>query len=241
MKKFIPAILAISTFISCNKEGGPPVQDPPKLYVCPACVQVPEARPEHDFMSSGVYKGVLAGPGISGTIAIYLHNSGTEKKAVIKLNGKSAELSTSSLANWQPGEKIDTALFTGTWNNQPVEIRFSADTIGTNSQMYIDIPGKKVVPFIFKETSGVVIESFEGDYTGDAEGVFNIAVNGNDVGIIFSGIDIPMVSRLESGKINFTSESGMVLKGNFYDDEAGGTWQNKGTGKSGGWKALRTL
>ncbi len=201
---------------------------------------MPDARPEHDALSSGVYKGVLAGLGASGTIAIYLDNTGTEKKAIIKLNNKAAELTTNSLTNWQPGQKIDTALFTGIWSGQPVEMRFSVDTIGTNSDMTIDIPGKKVVPFIFKETSGVIIESFEGDYTGDAEGVFNIAVNGNDLGIVFSGIDVPMVSRLENGKINFTSESGMVIKGNFYDDEAGGTWENKGTGKTGGWKALRT-
>lgn len=240
MKKLIPIILALGAFLSCNKQGDPPVQETPKLYVCPTCVQVPDARPEHDFKSSGVYKGVLAGLGASGTVAIHLHNTATEKKAIIKLNNKTAELSTNSLTNWQPGQKIDTALFTGTWNNQPVEMRFSADTLGTNSTMYIDIPGKKIIPFIFKETSEVVIESFEGDYTGDAEGVFNIAVNGNDVGIIFSGLDMPMVSRLENGKINFTSESGMEIKGNFYDDEAGGTWHNKGTGKSGGWKALRT-
>lgn len=240
MKKLIPAVFALGAFISCNKESGPPAQETPKLYVCPTCVQVPDARPEHDFMSPGVYKGVLAGLGASGTVAIYLHNTGTEKKAIIKLNNKTAELSTNSLTNWQPGQKIDTALFTGTWNNQPVEMRFSVDTLGTNSTMYMDIPGKKIIPFIFKETSGVVIESFEGDYTGDAEGVFNIAVNGNDLGIIFSGVNMPMVSRLENGKINFTSESGMEIKGNFYDDEAGGTWHNKGTGKSGGWKALRT-
>lgn len=240
MKKLIPAILAIGAFISCNKQSGPPVQETPNLYVCPNCVKVPDARAEHDALSSGVYKGILAGFGSSGTVAIYLDNTGTEKKAIIKLNNKTAELSTSSLTNWQPGQKIDTALFTGTWSGQPVEMRFSVDTIGANSDMYIDIPSKKIIPFIFKETSGVMIESFEGDYTGDAEGVFNIAVNGNDLGIVFSGIDVPMVSRLENGKINYIGENGMIIKGNFYDDEAGGTWENKGTGKSGGWKALRT-
>lgn len=240
MKKLIPAILALGTFISCNKQSGPPVQETPNLYVCPYCVQVSDAKVEHDAISSGVYKGVLAGLGASGTLVIYLDNNGTEKKAVITINKKTAELTTNSLGNWQPGQKIDTALFTGTWSGQPVSMRFSVDTIGTNSIMTIDVPGKQIIPFIFKETSDVVIESFEGDYTGGAEGVFNIAVNGNDVGIIFSGIDIPMVSRLENGKINFTSESGMVIKGNFYDDEAGGTWENKVTGKMGGWKALRT-
>ncbi len=240
MKKLIPAILAVGAFISCNKQNGPPVQEPPKLYVCPTCVQMPEAKQEHDLNSSGVYKGIMTGLGVSGTVAIYLHNTGTEKKATIKLNGKAVELTTNSLGSWQPGEKIDTALYTGTWNSQHVEMRFSVDTNGFNSEVQFDIPGKKLIPFIYKETSEVAIESFEGDYTGDAEGVFNIAVNGNDVGIIFSGIDMPMVSRLENGKINFTSENGMEIKGNFYDDEAGGTWHNKGTGKSGGWKALRT-
>ena len=86
----------------------------------------------------------------------------------------------------------------------------------------------------------MVIECFEGDYTGAAEGVFNMAVNGNDVGIIYSGVDVPMVTRLENGKINFTSENGMEINGNFYDDEAGGKWLNMGMNKSGGWKALRT-
>lgn len=240
MKKLIPAILAIGAFISCNKQSGPPVQETPNLYVCPSCVKVPDARPEHDARSSGVYKGVLAGPGASGYVAIYLENNGTEKKAVITINKKTAELTTNSLGNWQPGQKIDTALFTGTLTGQPVSMRFSADTIGANSIMTIDIPGKQIIPFIFKETSGVVIESFEGDYTGDAEGVFNIAVNGNDVGIIFSGVDMPMVTRLENGKINYVGENGMEIKGNFYDDEAGGTWYDKVTGKWGGWKALRT-
>ncbi|HYC27299.1 MAG TPA: hypothetical protein VEB42_00770, partial [Chitinophagaceae bacterium] len=211
-----------------------------KLWVCPTCVHVPDAKAEHNFKSSGVYKGIMVGLGSSGTIAVNLHNTGTEKKAVIKLNGKSAELTTNSLTSWQPGQAIDTALFTGTWNGQPVEMRFSVDTNGFNSEVQFDIPGKNILPFIYKETSDVAIESFEGDYTGDAEGVFNIAVNGNDITIIFSGIGIPMPSRLEQGKIDFTSEAGMHIKGNFYDDEAGGTWQNNATGKSGGWKALRT-
>lgn len=239
MKKLLPAILAFSAFVSCSKEGGPPRQDV-KLWVCPTCVQVPDARPEHNFKSSGVYKGILVGLGASGTMTITLHNTGTEKTAMMELNGKSAELTTNSLASWQPGQAIDTALFTGTWNGQPVEMRFSVDTNGFNSEVQFDIPGKSILPFIFKESSDVVIESFEGDYTGDAEGVFNIATNGNDIGIIFSGVDVPMLSRLEHGKIDFKSETGMVIKGNFYDDEAGGTWQNLVTGKSGGWKALRT-
>lgn len=240
MKKLIPSILVLCAFVSCKKQGGPPVQETPNLYVCPTCVPVPDARAEHNLKSSGVYKGILAGFGSSGSIAIYLHNTGTEKKAIIKLNGKTAELTTNSLNNWQPGEKIDTALFTGSWSGQPVEMRFSVDTNGFNSQVQLDIPGKKVTSFIYKESSEVVIESFEGDYTGASEGVFNIAVNGNDIGIIFSGMDIPIVSRLENGKINFTSENGMEIKGNFYDDEAGGTWLNKSINKSGGWKALRT-
>lgn len=240
MKKLIPAILALGVFISCNKQDGPPVQETPNLYVCTTCVQVPDARPEHNFMSSGVYKGVLSGLGISGTIAIYLHNTGIEKKAIIKLNNKTVELSTISLDSWMPGQKIDTALFSGTWNGQPIEMRFSADTNGFNSQIQFDIPGKKTTAFIYKETSEVVIECFEGDYTGAAEGVFNMTVSGNDVGIIYSGVDVPMVTRLENGKINFMSENGMEITGNFYDDEAGGKWLNMGMNKSGGWKALRT-
>lgn len=239
MNRILPAILALSIFASCSKEDGPPKQEV-KLWVCPTCTHTPDAKPAHNFKSSGVYKGVVAGLGASGTVAIFLDNTGTEKKAILKLNGKTVELTTASLSAWQPGQAIDTALFTGTWNGQPVEMRFSVDTNGFNSEMTLDIPGKQVLPFIFKESSDVVVEAFEGDYIGDAEGVFNLATNGNDIGIIFSGIGVPMVSRLEGGKIDFTSETGMVIKGNFYDDEAGGTWQNKVTGKSGGWKALRT-
>jgi len=241
MKKLIAALLITSVFASCGKEGAPEPEPTESDYTCPTCTVAPEALPKNDTMSSGVYKGVLVGS--SGTIAVYIHNEGTEKKAELKLDGKSTMLTTTSLDEWTPGEPIDKALFTGMLKGEEVQLVFSVGAHGLDAIADVTVPGHHdLTSFIYKESSNVAIKSFEGDYSGDeGKGVFNLVVNGNDVSIILSGKGAPMQTRVENRLIEFVSENGFLITGKFYNDAVGGSLKNIASGGEGGWKALRTL
>lgn len=238
MKKLFLSLIATSLLASCKKEPDP-VKETPQLYICTTCAQASEAKPQHDLKSSGVYKGVLAGS--TGTLAFYLHNSGTEIKSFITFNNKKIDLTTTALSSWTGGKPIDTAKFTGKLEGKDVEVVFSVSANGRDGVAKVIIPGHVVTATIYKETSTTLLKNFEGDYSGPLSGVFNIAQNGNEFSLIMTGQGGPIQDRLINNEIDFISENGIKITGKFYTDEAGGTWKNLATGQSGGWKALRTL
>lgn len=239
MKNLLFLILITSSLVSCKKEGEP-VKETPKLYVCPTCITTPDAKPEHDGKSSGVYKGVLAGS--SGYFVLFLHNTGSEVKCEVTFDGRTGELTTSDLSSWTPGDSIKKALFTGKVGGNNAELTFSVSANGQDALVDVKIPGHNVTSTVYKESSLVMITAFEGTTNGDIKSPFNFAIDGNDFTIITPGLGGLMQDRINHDrKIDFVNESGIEIRGNFYGDEAGGTWKNFTTGESGGWKALRTL
>lgn len=236
MKKTILIFLAAAVLTSCKKDDDKknPGQE---NYTCATCVTASEAKAEHDHSSAGVYKGVMVGS--TGTIALYLYNAGTEVKALVVFDGKNGELSTSDLASWTPGQAISNALFTGTVNNTLVQAVFSVDANGLNPRVNVAIPGHTVVVALYKETSASMIKNYEGTYTGDRSGIFNISFNADDFVLVTNGGSEPITGTLVNGKIDLNKD-GVTIKGEFSGEQISGTWAD-GNGRKGTWTGKRTL
>lgn len=235
MKKISILLLAAVTFFACSKDDDKKV-DPP---TCATCITTPEAAEQYNQSSAGVYKGVLVGS--SGTIALYLYNTGTTVTALVSFDGQSGTLSTTELSSWSPGQAINNALFTGNINGQAIQAHFSVSADGQNPVVTVDIPGHDVVVAIYKETSTSLIKSFQGTYTGDDNGIFNMVFNGDDFSLISDGGGDPKQSTLVNGKINI-NDGGVEVKGEFQGtDYISGTWEDHNNNKSGTWSGQRTL
>lgn len=227
---FLTVLLA-----SCKKDENKQSNN----YTCTTCVTTPEAKELHNNSSAGVYKGVMVGS--TGTIALYLYNTGTEVKALATFDGKNGTLTTTDLANWAPGQAVSNARFKGTINNQEINAVFSVGANGQNPSVQVNIPGHTVVVAVYKETSSSLIKNFEGTYQGDASGIFNITLNGTNYTLVRDGGVAPANASLINGNIDLTS-NGIVIKGSFNgNDIVEGTWKETSTGKQGTWKGNRTL
>lgn len=238
MKKFALSLLIVAGLISCNKEEDEPnTTPPPEPYKCATCTANPEAKAEYDGSSAGVYKGVLVGS--SGTIALYLYNSGNEVKALVSFDGQNATLTCQSLSSWTPGQPINGAVFTGTFNGQAITATFSVGANGQNPQVQVNIPGHTVTVAVYKETSTALVKNYEGSYTGDDNGTFNMTLHGSEYSIVISNGGI-MVDDLVNGAIDHLTNDNVAVKGSFSGDNVSGTWDDN-KGKKGTWAGKRTL
>lgn len=240
MKKAAFILFMALSFCACKKDKTTTTPTTPTTpaYVCAGCASTPEAKEQYNQSSGGVYKGVIVGS--SGTIALYLFNTGTEVKALVAFDGKNAVLSTTALSSWTPGQAISNALFTGTVNGQQVQALFSVDANGQNPQVQVQIPGHNVVVAVYKETSTTLIKNYEGTYSGDDSGIFNMALSGNDYSIVSDGGGAPFQATLVNGAVDLTHD-GVTIKGTFNKDEITGTWNDTKNNKKGTWTGKRTL
>jgi hypothetical protein len=241
MKTYFLRTLAVVTVISvlftgCKKDED---DDNNNTYTCTACTQSPAALAANDASSAGVYKGALLGS--SGTINIVLLNGGATNTALVSFDGGTATLTTQDLNNWTAGQAITNALFTGQTNTgDSVSAYFSVDANGQNPVVNVLIPGHTVVVDVYKELSTSLVKAFEGTYTGDNSGGFNVILQGNNY-IILSDNGQLTENTLVNGRIEFTSSSGTVVDGVFTDaDNANGTW-TESDGDNGTWEFKRTL
>jgi hypothetical protein len=105
----------------------------------------------------------------------------------------------------------------------------------------VTIPGHTVTVAIYKETSTTLIKNFEGTYTGDDNGIFNMAMSGDELSIVTDGGGAPIQSTLVNGKIDITN-NGVTIKGEFQGtDHVDGTWTDANNSTQGTWTGNRTL
>lgn len=224
---------------ACKKDDEPNPPTPPEPYKCTTCITTPEAKAEYNTSSGGVYKGVIVGS--TGTIALYLHNTGTEVSALVAFDGKNATLTSTALSGWTPGQPITNALFTGTIDGETVQALFSVEANGQNPSVQVMIPGHTVVVAIYKETSTALIRNFEGTYSGGDQGIFNMVIVGDQYSIVSDGGGQPMEATLVNGKVDY-NQNGLEIKGEFNgNDQIDGTWKDNNNVKEGTWTGNRTL
>jgi hypothetical protein len=242
MKKVLFALLMSAGLFACSKDDDNKTTNPTNnntdtTYKCSSCITQAEAKSEHNNSTAGVYKGVLVGS--SGTIAIYLFNTGTEVKALVAFDGKNATLTSTALGSWSPGMPISNAPFTGKIDGKDMSATFSVDSMGKNPRVQVQIPGHDVKVAIYKETSTTVIKNYEGTYTGDRSGTYNLTLNGSDFYIVTNSGD-PFSGTLVNGKVAINKDQ-VEINGEFKGDEVTGTWKDGKKGTQGTWKGKRTL
>lgn len=226
-------ILTLFFFTGCKKGEKQDRSDK-----CTSCVSSPEAQAQLDNSSAGVYKGVITGS--SGTLVFYIGNGNSEIKALITFDGKSAVLTNTSLSDWTPGDAVNAAIFTGTLDGKQIEAKLTVGAGGLNPFVELTIPGHTINVAMFKETSTVLVKSFEGTFDGDEKGTLNIVMAGDEYTVLAKGQVLTRRTKLIDGKIEFTS-SGTTVSGVFIsEDMLRGQWSNK-DGDKGTWEAKRTL
>ncbi len=182
MKKNLSKLFAVSlllsvSIVSCKKDEEKVTPTPtPTPYTCTSCNTTPQAKAANDASSKGIYKGIVIGS--TGTIKFDISNDGSTITAVLMIDGKTGNL-TSTVA-WVAGVSY-VADFTGTFDGSPVTVRFKVDATGTNPMVLSSsIPGHASAAFVIdKENSTSLLECFEGTYstTLPETGTFNILVS----------------------------------------------------------------
>ena len=175
MKKLhlLIATIAILSLNACKKDGD--TVDPPAAYKCVTCKTTPDAVAANNSSCKGIYKGVIIGS--TGTIVFDIANNGSAITAVMVINGVTVNLTSN--VTWVAGQAY-SAPFTGVLNGAPVAINFSVGISGgTPTVTSSNIPGHPDASLnIIKETSGNLVECFEGTYstTRPETGIFNMIV-----------------------------------------------------------------
>jgi len=230
------AFLFISLLSACSDDSG--------TYQCKDCADAPEANAAYDLTGQGIYKGVLIGS--SGTIKFDIANNSTAITAVLEIDGKTVTLTATGSYNVSTGY---SGAFTGTMEGGAVSITFTVTNAGVFTMGTVTIPGHPNVIFgIYKEKSNKLVQAFEGTYSGDDAGTFNMVFRRNENG---SGAWYVISRRTEDGLDSYfqgeVSVDGamvggaqnVVITGTLDGDNVKGTWTNGAV--SGTWKGRRTL
>lgn len=223
--------MVIGFAISCS-------DDEEKPYQCTDCALTPEAVAANDNSGKGIYKGLFVGS--SGTIKFNIANSGSTIDAVLILNDVTIPLTTTATYDIANG-------FEGYFTNSTsgVSIGFYVTADGLDYAVFdLEIDGHPDAMIeVVKELSTALVKVFEGTYSGDGNGTFNMLVRGSewevliDEGYLFSGaID-------EGGNLScdFDDCEFIEVTGKIIGDMASGNWSSNFDDDNGKWKAERTL
>jgi hypothetical protein len=210
-------------------------------YTCKECVNIPEAIAANDGSGKGIYKGLVIGS--SGTIKFNINNDGSYG-AILELDGETYVLTTEGTFNSEGG--FD-AYFYGTMNEtNDIQIGFYVSSSGTSFEVWIvSLPGHEDASIsIYKEYSDALVAVYEGRFSGDASGVFNMLVRDTDWLVLAKDEDDDGYSgffgSISNGTMNCTQCGDVEITGKVSGDVASGNWVG-GDGGNGSWKGKRTL
>ena len=233
MKTKFALICLITLFVaSCS-------DDDKDSYKCSECSTTPDASAAYDASGQGVYKGLVVGS--SGTIQINIQNDGSTYNAVLTLDDETYTLTTESTFNSEGGFQ---GCFYGTMNEtNDISICFHTSADGTSYEVYgIEIPGHANATIeLIKEYSTALVAVYEGTFSGDASGVFNMVVQGQYWAVIARTTDNETAEEEGTVANGTLSCSGcdVEITGSVKGDEASGKW-NTGD-EDGSWSGKRTL
>ncbi|MFZ2904939.1 MAG: hypothetical protein WAZ98_01930 [Cyclobacteriaceae bacterium] len=240
MKFAFVALLAMFAFSGCSDDDGE--------YKCSSCADEPEALAANDDSGRGIYKGVLIGS--TGTIKIDIDNHGEgHYSAVLTIDGDEFELTTEGTYNSEGG-------FQGCFENTAADISICFSVSAEGGEWGIidySIPGHDdLIVSLYKEFSNQLVEVYEGTYSGDASGTFNMVVlrdaDDDDNGYwtaISRSDELEYVDSYFEGYIEddelFGGSGEIAVGGELNDDTVKGAWEAVGGSDSGTWKGKRTL
>ncbi|MBS1623139.1 MAG: hypothetical protein JSS76_14525 [Bacteroidetes bacterium] len=216
-------------------------------YKCANCATSPTADAAYDHSSKGIYKGTIVGS--TGTVNIEIENTGSILTAAIRLDDQWINMGTTT--QWVAGQPF-TATFSGVYGSQTATITFTVEADGSHPQVtYINIPGHTGATIVvYKELSSSQIKCYEGTYSGQSAGVFNMVVNtGADTWMAVVKGNNDNSCTLVSGTISGTSltcsnciggTAGSSVSGTLSGDNMTGSWSD-GQGGSGSWTSHRTM
>ena len=231
-KIFVLAII-VTLMFSCG--------DDESAYTCDSCVDSPEAQAANDNTGKGIYKGLIIGS--SGTIKINVANSGNTISAILEIDGETFNLTTSGVVYLNGFEDY----FYGTKNTaNDIKIYFWANSTGTEHQIeIITFPGhENAIIALYKELSTALVKVYEGSFSGDASGTFNMVVR-DDEWLVRAREKTDdgyssFYGTLSGGVMTCIQCGDVEITGKISGDECSGKWNDVGGG-SGSWKGKRTL
>lgn len=196
----------------------------------------PMANEAFDSSNFGIYKGVFVGS--SGSILINMANDG-EVSARLIMDGDIYDFTTvEAVAQNQPIVAL-------TFTSDDLSFDFYADADGNGAYVAdVIFPGHDSGTIqIAKEFSDQLVECWEGTYSGEGSGTFNLLISNGIVRGLTKSEDTPDVSYLD-GTIEADAVSGFYDFGDFTGTRTGNTMNGSLTNnESGGgnWTATRKL
>jgi hypothetical protein len=234
-KNLLFVLLAGLLIASCSDD---------EAFNCKSCADEPEALAANDNSGKGIYKGVVVGS--SGNIKFNIANGGSSITATLKIDGVTIQLTTEATYSNDYGFE---GYFYGTLNEpDDVQVGFYVDQSGLQYGFFgIVIPGHDNVDMhLIKEKSDALIAVYEGTFSGDASGTFNIVLS-RELGLwvaIAKNSNSQEILDFE-GTLNSSSLvcdcDEIVVTGKVSGDEISGRWEDTIEGDSGSWKGRRTL
>lgn len=128
-------------------------------YQCASCIKTPEALPENDASSSGIYKGIFA----NGSFELNIRNNNDGVNGVVFVNNRRIDLYMLS-SEYSKGEF--NAVFRGVLDGNKFSMAFRVNEDGSDPKVYdFSLPnGGLISNIVIKETSNSLLESFNGEY-----------------------------------------------------------------------------
>jgi len=178
MKKILYILLFLGILISCDTGSGSKDDDDDSL------VTESEADPADDGKATGVYKGVIADTDTSGTYKIVIESSASGRaagdvyKATLYLDVEGVTIVKEGSATELADGSLDL-----TFSLSVIGASFVFDlnisSTGTITDLEVTMDGQVISTVAEKETSTVLLEAWEGTYTGSKsfnDGTYTAAV-----------------------------------------------------------------
>lgn len=247
MKKFILLGIAALFMPACETDdsGG-------DGYTCVTCTTAPEAVAADDGKPSGVYKGILAGETVTGTIKVVIKSDLSAASCEVRSGGET--LTSASFSSALRGALTDsesralgqntTYTFSGTGFAFTLVLDSATGDV-VSSTMVLD--GSTVPVATTKETSTTLVECFEGTWAqskgGSETGIWNFVLYGTSIiGSSNGGTFTGTVSG-NTISIAIPGADGGSASGNFSSNHQSlsGSWTGAGGAVGGTWTGNRTL
>ena len=227
------SVALLATIVSCGDGSS----------ICPDCATAPEALPADDGKPSGVYKGVVAGEKLSGTIKVNIQISSFVLGTCDLVVNNQSYQSTKVEATQGP-YSYNKYTFTGSSFILVLSINLGDGSVRSSS---LTLNGVKLSTAIAKETSTQLVGCFQGTWSGTGlSGIWNLVVTGDQIKGIFRGATSGSFSGAINGdsfsvKLNsFLCKEECKASGTLSGKTASGTWTFT-KDYTGTWSGVRTL